>query len=94
MNRKLRTSILKHFIIYKRDAPLAAVAEFAAMPREKLSLCHFGLGLYLRNEYLRPESELHQLFIADGVSHIDDMSSAMIRIWHQELRKETQNSLL
>lgn len=59
--------------------------EFIQTPADGLANYHFGLGLYLRNNVLTPESELHRLFTLAGIGHKDDMSSAIMEQWHKAL---------
>lgn len=62
--------------------------EFRELPEDQLSMCHFGLGLHLRNYVLQPSSAIYKMFISERITHKDDMSSAMIELWHRELNKE------
>ena len=39
---------------------------------------HFGLGVWIRNELLRPEDELYRFFVSAGVTDKDDMSALLI----------------
>lgn len=59
--------------------------EFIQTPADGLAAYHFGLGLYLRNNVLTPESELYKLFTLAGIGYKDDMSSAMMEQWHKAL---------
>lgn len=52
--------------------------EFCQCHFSKLSAYHFGLGLWIRNNLLHPESKLYQLFCQCGVSEQDDMSMIII----------------
>lgn len=52
--------------------------EFIQTPADGLAAYHFGLGLYLRNNVLTPESGLYELFTLAGIGHVDDMSPAMM----------------
>lgn len=60
-------------------------ADFARAPEDELYDYHFGLGLHLRNHALTPGSELYRLFTAEGFTQKDDMSSLMLRVWHEAL---------
>lgn len=66
------------------------------MSVDELAVHHFGLGLYLRNNVLTPESELYKLFTREGINHKDDMSSMMVKRWHEALscRPETGHAEL
>lgn len=88
MDADLRAAIHDQLLVYKSEVPHDTLAEFAAMLKKDLALCHFGLGLYIRNNYLIPGNRLYKLFVADGVIHKDDMSAVIIREWHKTLRRE------
>lgn len=51
-------------------------------PIDSLFLYHFGLGLWIRNNLLYPERALYKLFIKDGISQPDDMSSVIVNFFH------------
>jgi len=63
-----------------------ALAEFKGKPADQLHDYHFGLGLYLRNNILTSDSVLVKSFKENGITHYDDMSSAIIRLWHTSLQ--------
>lgn len=91
MDQKLKRAIYAQLSVYKSEASPKVLKEFLTIVPKDLSLCHFGLGLYIRNNYLTPESDLQKLFVADGVQCKDDMSSVIIRMWHRRLKRETSN---
>jgi hypothetical protein len=51
--------------------------------RQDLVVFHFGLGMFIRNQWLYPHgSVLREKFIGIGVVHADDMSSIIIEaLW-------------
>ena len=61
------------------------LAKFIATEVSELWTYHFGLGLYVRNNCLYPNEQLHQQFIDSGILYTDEMSSVMIRTWHTAL---------
>jgi len=61
--------------------------EFIQTPADGLANFHFGLGLYLRNNVLVPESELYGLFTREGITHKDEMSTLMMQRWHEALNE-------
>lgn len=52
--------------------------ELVECKEEDLYKYHFGLGLWIRNRVLTPESKLYKYFISRGIAHKDDMSSELI----------------
>jgi len=64
-----------------------SLAEFKNTKPDELSDYHYGLGLYLRNNILIPDSEIYLKFIENGILQRDDMSSAMLILWHTALQK-------
>lgn len=43
---------------------------------------HFGLGTWIRNHLLQDNDCLYFLFIENGITSKDDMSSLIIRLFH------------
>ena len=62
-----------------------SLKEFINAKPEDMWQYHFGLGIYLRDNYLKPDSEIYIQFIENGVKHIDDMSSVMVILFQREL---------
>jgi hypothetical protein len=51
-----------------------------------LSLYHFGLCTWIRNELLYPKGNiLYSLFLENGIKEEDDMSSMIILLFHYYL---------
>jgi len=60
----------------------------AKAPEDMIDL-HFGLGMYVRNEYgLWKGSPLQDFFLAKGVRHPDDMSAVLLDAYRLYLRGE------
>jgi len=91
MDKKLKTAIMECLAETRPRIGEDFWTEFIQTPADELYHYHFGLGLYLRNNVLAPESELHKLFTLTGIGHKDDMSSMMMKRWHKALngRRET-----
>lgn len=85
MDAKLEQAILNCMEATRPLVDEGTWREFTEAPTEDLPLYHFGLGLYLRNNVLTPNSELYRLFRVEGYLEKDDMSSLMLRVWHEEL---------
>jgi hypothetical protein len=49
---------------------------------------NLGLGLFLRNNILKEESELYEKFREKGITERDDMSLVIINTWHAALQQE------
>ena len=60
-----------------------SLVEFKNTPKDELYLYHFGLGTWIRNNLLTDQSILRRHFIQYGVLDRDDMSSMIIRFYHQ-----------
>jgi len=76
-------SIVKENVFKDNDI----LSEFISTQKNKLYEYHFGLGLYLRNNFIYPDKELYREFNECGVIHNDDISSIMIQIWHRALQE-------
>lgn len=59
--------------------------EFIQAPITQLNIYHFGLGLWIRNNLLQPESKLYQEFVNNGFIFTDDMSTMIIIMLHYYL---------
>ena len=87
-------SLMKMIMGLWTDIKKAAFKEKGSLTEFRNAKCgdlanyHFGLGLYLRNTILTADSDLYLKFIDCGISERDEMSSAMIRVWHTALQKE------
>ena len=63
--------------------------EFKKSYIKDLSLYHFGLGTWIRNNLLSiKENRLNSLFIENGVEHLDDMSFHIIMLFHYYISKK------
>jgi len=70
---KLYKEIEKSFPTLKKLLTTEELAKFVNTPVSDLSLYHFGLGRWIRNNLLYPEkSRLHKLFLKNGIEHPDD----------------------
>ena len=69
----------KLFKQLEQNIPHDELVKFSDMDYRNISQCHFGLGLYIRNEFLTEDSELYNFFIRCGVMGKDDMSSILVR---------------
>ena len=71
--------------IFKDEALLT---EFRHKATDQLHVYHFGLGMYLRNNVLSADSAIYKAFKEHGITHKDDMSAAIIHIWHKALQQK------
>ena len=94
LNKVIDEPLRKMIMDFWTDIQKTAFKENGALSAFKnakfndLSNYHFGLGMYLRNNILLPDSDIYLKFIKNGIRQSDDMSSAMIKIWHTALQKE------
>lgn len=91
MNDELKKAIREQLLTFKSQAPPETISEFSSLDANDLSLCHFGLGLYIRNNYLLPEGKLYMSFMDNGITSKDDMSSIMLNMWHEILNMESKH---
>ncbi len=57
--------------------------QFLQHDKEDLIEYHFSLGLWIRNEILRPNLQLYNILRKRGISHEDDMSGYLIKEFHE-----------
>ena len=63
--------------------------EFKAKTEDELAIYHFGLGLWMRNNWgLWCGSPLAKYFNSMGIFHADDMSGIILRSFHRHLKCE------
>jgi hypothetical protein len=73
----------------REDLSVEALAAVAAMSEDGLRACHFGLGMYIRNEFglWQQGSPLLQDCMKDAVYiHPDDASMLIVRALWAKLR--------
>lgn len=61
----------------------------ANTPMQMLAMYHYGLGTWIRNNLLKPESMLYLLFQDAGFDQKDDMSMFVIEKFHAFLQRDT-----
>lgn len=67
-----------------------AKERFKNLNEKDLTIEHFGLGLWMRNNWgLWKHSRLAQYFYTKGILHPDDMSGVMLDCYHQKLNQKT-----
>ena len=59
--------------------------EFLNCDYDQLYLYHFTLGIRIRNDILKKNSILYNLFYEQGVTCKDDMSFLMIQLFYFDL---------
>ena len=64
------------------------IQELTSCSYYKLYNYHFGLGLWIRNTLLKPDSSLFKLFRKLGVFQKDDMSTLLIEWLFLYLKNE------
>lgn len=62
-------------------------AKIAALPEAELTMLHFGLGQWIRNNFGLWQGN-PQLLAATGERHADDASGVIIRAFWQRLRDD------
>ena len=61
------------------------VLELSNIGVSDLSIFHFSLGLWIRNNVLTDESDIYKMFIQNGVSDKDDMSVIIVFELYQKI---------
>lgn len=79
---KLCGEIKKSFPKIEKLFSEKELKEFINCDPGDLSLYHFGLGTWIRNELLKDGSLLTAAFLRDGVSQKDDMSQRLMELFH------------
>lgn len=75
---------LDHFISEENKNKLKNLSE-----NEFLQETHLGLGMNIRNEWLRVKnSPLTAYFLQKGVRHLDDMSFLILTIFHRKISNQ------
>jgi len=86
---KLYTEIEKSFPNLEKLFTTEELAVFINTTVSDLSLYHFGLGTWIRNNLLYPkESCLYNLFLENDIEQPDDMSSFIIKLFHYHMAKK------
>lgn len=66
--------------------------EFARAPEEQLGMYHFSLGLWIRNNWIRPsKTRIAKLFFENGIYDPDSMSHIIIVSYHRYLNRKEIN---
>lgn len=56
---------------------------------EELYNYHFSLGLKIRNEILKDDNNLYNIFIKSGITQKDDMSNWIIKIFYIYIKSKS-----
>ena len=84
----LYKEIEKTFPLLKKALSKEDLAIFKETTIGDLSIFHFGLGIWIRNNILSSQDNtLISLFKENGIEQLDDMSSYMIRLFHYNICK-------
>ena len=71
------------------EAFTEGLLEFKNTRISDLYIYNFGIGTWIRNNFLYPKgSILYNLFLENGIEHPDDMSSYIIKLFHCYLAKK------
>lgn len=89
LSREIRKVILQLLL----SMPQETKQRLLATPEEDiLSQYHFGLGLYIRNEFLLPDTLLYKAFCRNGIKHTDDMSILILHELYSTLIKQATST--
>jgi len=89
---KLYKEIENSFPIIEKLFTKETLSEFKNAALSDLCLYNFGLGTFIRNNLLSSDkSILYRLFLKNGMEHTDEMASFIIKLYHYNLSKTTEN---
>jgi len=77
---------------FKRLDQESDKAETEELKNNELAPYHFGLGLYIRNNWIRRNGlgfNLSDFFVKQGIKHPDNMSGIIISCYRKYLNNET-----
>jgi hypothetical protein len=89
MDRKLEQTISILFPAFEVILSKNVLEILTSVTENELSTFHFGLGLYIRNNILNPESLLYSIFGEAGFTCNDDMSALILELFHKYLHEKT-----
>ena len=78
MTESLKEMLQKLSLALEIILPPCILQELLASAEIELCVFHFGLGMYLRNNILNPDSTLFTEFTNCGIIEKDDMSNIII----------------
>ena len=86
-NLKTPTNIEECYKSLDEMLPDSTIIQFKSMNEgEAVSAVHFGLGMWIRNNWgLWESSKLSQYLVELGLNHPDDMSSVILTSYHRKL---------
>lgn len=86
---ELYEEIEKIFPVMKKIFTRPDLLNFKNTRVGDLYLYHFGMDTWIRNHLLCPqENDLYRLFLENNITHPDDMSSIVIRLFHKYLSQK------
>ena len=68
------------------------LCEFRSLPLSQLKNCHLGLGLHIRNRYLKKDSALTLGFTRIGVESKDDISHILLLLFYLFVKSQSPPS--
>lgn len=71
----------------EKACPHELLNDFMNTPYHQMDRFHFGLGQWIRQQYLKPCDPLFQQFQCCGVMLEDDMSSLILQLFYIHLHQ-------
>ena len=91
---KIDREIEKPFPILEKIFSEKEPLEFKNVSISNLCNYHFGLGTQIRNNLLcSSDWVIYDLFLENGITHKDDMSSIIIYLFHYYISKSACNAV-
>ena len=79
---KIINEIKKNFPNIEKLFNQKTLKEFIKCPYNDLTLYHFSLGIWIRNNLLKDEDVLYKMFNDSGITQKDDMSFFIINLFY------------
>lgn len=68
-----------------------ALKQLLEMDNSDIYLCHYGLGMCIRNNLLQKDSSLYQLFLDCGMDDRDDISCILTELFFVYIRTKQKD---
>ena len=73
------------FAAIEKHLTAQELLEIKHASQDDLYLCHFGIGMWIRNYLLLKDRKLYSMFVEEEIAHQDEMSFLIIKLFQQYL---------
>lgn len=85
MRQQLQIEIFRNFPYLQHLFSTEDLESFLHTAIDQLFIFQFSAGKRIRNELLLPQSTLVKLFQQEGITRSEDMSAALLAVFHEYL---------